>query len=96
MGFMYEEFSHTYYSELFTAFDLYFHDELFMTNAEFRIAKDYDTGATPRTEGSLRFNLRFFDTESIVGYITLGGTYQNYYSSVDIWAIHSGLCFNIR
>ena len=60
------------------------------------MASDYETGATPRTEGNIRFNYRFLKTSNLFGYVTVGGYYQNYYSKVDIWSLQGGLTFNLH
>jgi len=95
-GFMYEKYSNTYFSESYIGLDWYMKKNLYLTTAEFRIAKDYETGATPRAEGNLRFNYKVLDNKNLYGYVTAGCIYQNYYNSVDLWTAQVGLTFNFH
>ena len=95
-GFMYEDFSRIYFNESSIALDLSFKKDTYLSNFEFKIAKDYNHGSTPRTEGNIRFNYKIIDLDNLYGYATLGGLYQNYYSSVDVWTIQAGMAFNFH
>lgn len=95
-GFMYEFSSKQFFNEHFVGLDLFFMDYQYMTNAEFRIAPDYETGEMPRIEGALRFNYRFLESKSIFGYGTVGGLYQNYYTNTEMIGIMAGVTFNIH
>lgn len=95
-GFMFEDFSKTYFPEHFIGLDLLFDKDKYLANLEFRIAKDYNKGSTPRTEGNIRMNYRILKLDNLSGYATLGGLYQNYYSSIDLWCIQAGMAFNFH
>lgn len=95
-GFMYEFSSKQFFNEHFVGLDVFIMDYQYMSNVEFRIAPDYETGEIPRMEGNLRFNYRFLKSKSIFGYATIGGLYQNYYSNTEMIGIMTGVTFNIH
>ncbi len=63
---------------------------------EYRVAKDYETDATPRREISASFERQIFSTGAFHGFATLGGVYQRYYSDVDVWGIQGGIIFRLH
>lgn len=92
-GFMHEYYSSSTFVEHFLGVDGNWMDHQYLASGEARIAKDYNTGATPRFEGNVRFNYRILNTSSMNGYAMAGGIYQNYYNSVDVWTTQAGLSF---
>jgi hypothetical protein len=70
-------------------------DQSKLLGFEFRFAKDWDTGENPRREFSVQYQQQIFQASALHGYITLGGLYQRYYSSIDVWGIHTGLVFRL-
>jgi len=60
-------------------------------NLEYRVAKDWETDATPRREVSLSFEKRLFSKGSFHGFATFGGVYQRYYSAITVWGIQGGI-----
>lgn len=93
-GIMQEAFSEeSSFSE--TAFMLMVHapDQTKVLGFEYRFAKDWDTGANPRREFSVQYQHQLFNTGNLHGYATVGGIYQRYYNSIDVWGIQGGLMF---
>jgi hypothetical protein len=93
-GIMQEAFSEERsFSE--TAFMLMVHapDQTKTLAFEYRFAKDWDTGANPRREFSVQYQHQLFNTGKLHGYATVGGIYQRYYNSIDVWGIQGGLMF---
>lgn len=94
-GFMHEYLSgKRTFNEHFVGLDIRWDEpKTFTSNAEFRIAKDYFTGATPRLELNLRLNHKILETGRITGYWTIGGIYQRYFNEVNVWTGQTGLSF---
>lgn len=63
---------------------------------EYRVAKDYETNATPRREVSASFEKQLFSNGAFHGFATLGGVYQRYYSSVSVWGVQAGMIFRLH
>ncbi len=95
-GIMYEYYSKSTFIEHFLGVDVNWKDHLYLASGEFRIAKDYSTGATPRLEGNARLNYRILDNPHFKGYAMIGSIFQNYYSSVTVWTIQTGLTFHLK
>jgi hypothetical protein len=95
-GIMYEYYSSSAFLEYLLGLDANWMEHQYLATGEFRIAKDYSTGATPRLETNLRFNYRILKTQHLNGYAMLGGMYQNYYNSVDVWTAQTGFAFNFH
>jgi hypothetical protein len=57
--------------------------------AEFRTAEE------ARSEWSLQVHYRLFETKHCHTYITAGGVFQRYYSSINVWGLQSGLMLKI-
>jgi hypothetical protein len=93
-GIMQEAFSEEEsFSE--TAFMLMVHapDQTKILGFEYRFAKDWDSGANPRREFSVQYQHQLFNRGKLHGYATVGGIYQRYYNSIDVWGIQGGLMF---
>ncbi|HCW06208.1 MAG TPA: hypothetical protein DGG95_02460 [Cytophagales bacterium] len=78
-----------------TSFSFYSNDQKFIANAEYRLARDYNTSAVPRREINLSVEKMLFQSGAWHGYATLGGVYQRYYQSVSVWGLQVGLAFRI-
>ena len=52
--------------------------------AEFRWAKDYTTGGSPRIEASLGVQRKLFDHNSIHMFATGGAMFQRYYNEINV------------
>ena len=94
-GFMHERFSSIYFNEHFIGNDIKWSKHL-NSNLEFRIAPDYVTGITARTEVSFRTNVEVVSRKPMHVYYTLGLLYQNYYQTIDFWSVHSGLLLRLQ
>ncbi len=93
-GFMQEAFeSNRYFSESSAMLNLHAPDQSKVLGFEFRFAKDWDTGINPRRELSVQYQHQIFQASVLHGYISLGGIYQRYYNSIDVWGIQTGLVF---
>lgn len=62
---------------------------------EYRVAQDFTTGIVPRRELSASFERRIFSRGNWNGYLTIGGVYQRYYESINVWGIQAGIAFRI-
>ncbi|MFN3839965.1 MAG: hypothetical protein ACK4RF_04585 [Cyclobacteriaceae bacterium] len=95
-GFMHEAFGK---GESFNEWDfvLGFHspDQYKVIVFEYRFAKDWNTGSNPRREFSAQYQHQIFSTGSLHGYISVGGAYQRYYNSIEVWGIQAGLVFRL-
>jgi hypothetical protein len=88
-GIMYEEFTRRSFPEHFIGGEFYF-DDRWTGIAEFRVAKNYSVGSTPRWEFSLRGDKKILSRKHFMGYVSVGGMFQRYYSSVDLWTLQAG------
>ncbi|MCF8296288.1 MAG: hypothetical protein K9J13_01980 [Saprospiraceae bacterium] len=95
-GFMYEDFTDSYFNEHTGAVDFYLNDNALIIGSELRYAIEYESGFVPRTEGSLNLNYRIFNFNNLAGYANLGCLYQDYYHKVDVWSVQGGLNFKIQ
>ena len=59
--------------------------------AEYRVSKDYETGAVPRREFGLRGGYKIWEKGKTRGYLTLGGFLQRYYGRVNVGGIQGGI-----
>lgn len=95
-GFMQEAFAdHRYFNESAFMFNVHAPDQSKMLGFEFRFAKDWDTGDNPRREFSVHYQHQIFEASALHGYISVGGLYQRYYNSIDVWGIQGGLVFRL-
>lgn len=62
---------------------------------EYRLAQDFTTGAIPRREIGAQFEYRLSTKGYWNTYLTLGGVYQQYYESINVWGMQAGLAFRI-
>ena len=97
-GFMHEYFGNgrTYNEHFFGLDSRWGQTNTITSNIEFRFAKDYSTGATPRLELNVRANHKIFEKGRIVGYWSVGGIYQRYFNEVNIWTGQTGLSFMLK
>ncbi len=93
-GFMQEAFEdHQYFSESTLMLNIHAADQSKVLGFEYRFSKDWYTGANPRQEFSIQYQEQIFQASLLHGYVSLGGLYQRYYSSIDVWGIQAGLVF---
>lgn len=95
-GIMYEYYVSNTYMEYFLGLDANWMEQQYLASGEFRIAKDYSNGGTPRLETNFRFNYRILKTEHLTGYAMLGGLYQNYFREINVWTAQTGFAFNFH
>jgi len=91
-----ERFSDSYFNEHYIGFKFGFPNNKDYIDADTRFSIDYSTSAVPFLEAGIHYKKRIAAFESVFMYITLGGIYQNYYSSHDIWAFQGGLIINVH
>ena len=91
-----EKYSDSYFNEHYLGFRFGLANNIDFIEADTRMSIDYETGAIPFFEGGIHYRKRIAAFSSVYMYITLGGVYQNYYSSHDIWAAQGGLVVNIH
>ncbi|MBC7923876.1 MAG: hypothetical protein H7Z75_22610 [Ferruginibacter sp.] len=59
--------------------------------AEYRVSKDYETGAVPRREFGVRGQYQVWERGKTRGYLMLGGFFQRYYGRVNVGGIQGGI-----
>jgi len=62
----------------------------------FRMSDDFETQILPFQEAAIKYNIKIVDMGKIYVHLTLGGMYQNYYQSHDIWAFRTGIVLNVH
>ncbi len=93
-GVQYEKFSQSYFNEHYIGFRFGMPNGKDFCEANTRLSIDYNTGAVPFLEAGIHYKIRIAEFEKIFMYISLGGLYQNYYSSHDIWLGRAGIILN--
>lgn len=83
------------FSESSVMLNIHAPDQSKVLGFEFRFAKDWDTDVNPRSEFSVQYQEEIFDIRSLHAYVTLGGLYQRYYNTIDVWGVQAGLVFRL-
>ena len=95
-GFMQEAFEKKrYFNESSLMLNVHAPDQSKLLGFEFRFSKDWDTGANPRQEFNIQYQHQIFQASILHGYVSLGGLYQRYYSSINVWGSQTGLVFRL-
>ena len=68
-------------------------DQTRMGLFEYRVALDWETEAIPRREYNAQYQHKIFSLGPMAGNLSLGLTFQRYYSDVNVWAVQAGLVF---
>lgn len=79
------------YIEHFFGLDLHFNQRRINPTTELRIAKDYETDATPRVEWNTRVDFLLMNIGRLEIKLMGGILYQRYFSSVDFYFIQTGV-----
>jgi len=79
------------YTEHFFGLDLHFNKRKINPTTEFRIAKDYETDATPRIEWNTRVDFLLMNIGKVDIGLMGGILYQRYFSSVNFYFIQTGV-----
>jgi len=79
------------YTEHFFGLDLHFNQRKINPTTELRIAKDYQTEATPRVEWNTRIEFLLMNVGKLDVNLMGGFLYQRYFSSVDFYFIQTGV-----
>jgi len=95
-GIQMEKYTDSYYNEHYVGFKIGFAENRNYLDFDTRFSMDYNSGEFPFFEGGVRYNTRIINISNVFVYITIGGIYQNYYSSHDIWAFQGGLIINVH
>ncbi|MEN8119473.1 MAG: hypothetical protein ABFS35_03965 [Bacteroidota bacterium] len=95
-GIQNERFSDSYFNEHYIGFRFGLANNSDYIDANTRFSVDYLTSEFPFFEGGVHYQKRIAEFNNAYMYITLGGIYQNYYSSHDIWALQGGLIINVH
>ena len=91
-----ERFSDSYFNEHYIGFKFGLANNNDYIDLDTRFSMDYSTGAFPFFEAGAHYKKRIAEFESVFMHITLGGVYQNYYQSNDIWALQGGIIINVH
>jgi len=95
-GFQYEEFTDKFYNQHYLGFKIGTFGGRDYIVADTRLSIDYVTERYPFYEAAISYNTRIIDFDIAQVYIRIGGVYQNYYSSHDIWAANGGIIINLH
>jgi hypothetical protein len=95
-GVFYEMFTEKYYNEHY--FDMQFglFENKDFIDLDTRVVVDYNTSVIPFLEAGMKYSMKFINFNRVYAYLSLGGFYQNYYESHDIWAASAGIMLNIH
>lgn len=89
-GFIHEGFNEgADYAEWTTALTGFSNNRKYGGMTEFRTS-------TPRNEWSAQFHYRVLERGRFQGYVTAGGVFQRYYSSVSVWGLQTGLMVRLH
>ncbi len=91
-----ENFSDSYFNEHYIGFRFGLSENRDYITANTRFSIDYSTSAVPFLEAGIHYKKRISSFNKVFMYINIGGIYQNYYSSHDIWALQGGLTVNVH
>ncbi|GHN01252.1 hypothetical protein WSM22_27410 [Cytophagales bacterium WSM2-2] len=95
-GTLYERFGDKRsFFEWTSGLSIFSNTQTIVGNIEYRVAKDYETGAIPRREINFSLEKQLFRTGLWRGYATIGGVYQRYYESVSVWGLQAGLAIRV-
>ena len=83
------------FSETAILFNVHAPDQTKNLGFEYRFAKDWETGVNPRREFSIQYQHQIFSAGPLHGYVTVGGVYQRYYGTIEIWAVQGGVVFRL-
>jgi hypothetical protein len=83
------------FSETAFLFNIHAPDQTKNLGFEYRFAKDWETGVNPRREFSIQYQHQLFAAGALHGYLLIGGVYQKYYGSIEIWGVQGGVVFRL-
>lgn len=93
-GLQFEKYSDSYFNEHYLGFRFRMKNERDFLELNTRLSVDYETGAVPFVESGVDYKFQIAEYDHVFMCISLGGLYQNYYSSHDIWLGKGGLVIN--
>lgn len=91
-----ETYSGSYFNEHYIGFKFGLADNKDYLDIDTRFSMDYESGAFPFFEAGVHYKKQIAEFGNVFMHITLGGIYQNYYQSNDIWALQGGLIINVH
>lgn len=95
-GFMQEAFNtKEMFSESAILLGIHAPDQTKSINFEYRFALDFDSDANPRDEFGVYYQHQLFSSGKLHGYVSVGGVYQNYYHSIEVWGFQGGFVLRI-
>jgi hypothetical protein len=95
-GIMHEAFGDgNVFSESVAGLSIMSRDQRIGGMGEFRWARDYTTGATPRLEASLNVQRKLFDRGAMHMFLTGGVMFQRYYNEITVWGVQGGIAFKL-
>ncbi|OQY01627.1 MAG: hypothetical protein B6I20_07620 [Bacteroidetes bacterium 4572_117] len=95
-GVQYEKYSASYFNEHYIGFKFGLNKNKDYLDIDTRFSMDYATSAFPFFEAGVHYKKRIAAFDNVFMHISLGGMYQNYYQSQDIWALQGGLIVNVH
>lgn len=95
-GLMAENFGdYRSFGEGTVALQFYSNNRIWNGTIEYRNASDWENFVTPRREFNAYVERQFFEKGRAHAYLTMGGMYQRYYESIDVWGIQGGVVFKL-
>lgn len=95
-GMMTENFGdYRSFGEGTVALQFYSNNRILNGTIEYRKATDWENFITPRRECSAYIERQFFENGRAHAYVTVGGMYQRYYESIDVWGIQGGVVLKL-
>ena len=95
-GLMHDNYSNLTFNEHSLGLELYFFDYQYWFTIDGRYAFDYNRVEEIYSELNFRASYRFFQSDHLNTYFTLGALTQNYYTTTHLSSIQAGLTLNIR
>ncbi|OQY01626.1 MAG: hypothetical protein B6I20_07615 [Bacteroidetes bacterium 4572_117] len=94
-GLQNERYLKSTFSEHYIGFEFLLANKADYINFDTRFSMDYSTSAFPFFEVGINYKKRIAALKKVNMYISMGGIYQNYYQSNDIWALQAGIIINV-
>ena len=95
-GFWYEKYQEFASAEFYLGYEQGLNDRSMLINIDSRVAFGNSNSDINYTEISGALSARFFKSQNLSAYGTIGASYQNFYLSYDVWLLNAGLNFNLH
>jgi hypothetical protein len=97
IGVMQEDFgTRESFGETTAGMSIYSNKRMINGSMEYRWARDWSTGSFPRKEFNAFVEHQVFGQGRFHGFVTLGGMYQRYYDTVNVWGVQTGFVLKLH